>query len=93
MLIRLIFYYGGGGNIGYREIRGCQMKESDADHVKLAIPLPFPAFVLAVRELLSIRVVPNVCNNPIPPTVEDLIAAAGWQPRMLALQSSSYVFH
>ena len=42
------------------------MKESDADHVKLAIPLPVPAFVLAVRELLSSRVVPNVCNNPIP---------------------------
>ncbi|MBT4693088.1 MAG: hypothetical protein HOB73_07085 [Planctomycetaceae bacterium] len=42
------------------------MKESDADQLKLVISLPFPAFVLAVRELLSIRVVPNVCNNPIP---------------------------
>ena len=47
-------------------MRGCQMKESGADQWKLVIPLPFPAFVLAVRELLSIRVVPNVCNNPIP---------------------------
>jgi hypothetical protein len=42
------------------------MKESDAEQLKLAISLPFPALVLAVRELLSIRVVPNVCNNPIP---------------------------
>ncbi len=47
-------------------MRGCQMKESDVDPLKLAIPLPFPALVLAVRELLSIRVVPNVCINPIP---------------------------
>jgi hypothetical protein len=47
-------------------MRGYQMKESGADQLKLAIPLPFPALVLAVLELLSIRVVPNVCNNPIP---------------------------
>ena len=47
-------------------MRGYSMNESDVEQLKKAIPLPFPALVLAVRELLSIRVVPNVCNNPIP---------------------------